>query len=189
MSSAPEDAEDQTGPPAAILFCGLITTGDVDAGSVLRGLEQAWGPLAFVGRSFPFDYTTYYHREMGSPLFRRFVTFQRPVEQDALPGLKQEAMRVEAVYRSAGGGRKANIDPGLLLPERLLLATTKPAAQRPYLGRGVYADLTLVYHAKSYRPLDWTYPDYAADETVQQLNRLRRGFLLRKRLEEKGGSP
>jgi len=62
------------------------------------------------------------------------------------------------------------------LPDKLVLATTKPCGHRPYLGQGIYADLTLTYQNKSYQPLPWTYPDYAAQEIIQMFNHLRKQF-------------
>ena len=32
------------------------------------------------------------------------------------------------------------------------------------LSRGIYADLTSVYENGDYRPLPWTYPDWASEE-------------------------
>jgi hypothetical protein len=181
----PEE-ENYDPPPAAKIFCGFIYAPDLDLAEVLRLLEQAWGPVEFVSRRIPFEYTGYYDREMGPSLSRKFVTFEQEVDQEALPGLKWEAKRVEESYLNARGGRRVNIDPGFLLPERLMLATTKPFAHRPYLAKGIYADVTLIYRKKSYRPLEWTYPDYGTPETLGILNRLREHGFLRKRAIEKG---
>ena len=57
--------------------------------------------------------------------------------------------------------RQVNIDPGFLLMERLVLATGKNFAHRIYIGKCIYADLTLIYQKNGYQPLPWTYPDYA----------------------------
>jgi hypothetical protein len=118
---------------------------------------------------------------MGSPLSRKFATFQDEVDQEALPRLKWQAKRVEGAWLGPTGGRRVNIDPGLLLPERLVLATTKPFAHRPYLGKGIYADVTLVYRKKGYRPMEWTYPDFRAPRTLTMVNRLRERYLLQKK--------
>ena len=173
-------------PPAAKIFCGFICVPDLKLAEVLRLLEQAWGPVEFISRRIPFDYTRYYGQEMGFPLSRKFVTFREEVDQEDLPRLKWEAKRVEGGYLNARGGRRVNIDPGLLLPERLVLATTKPFAHRLYLARGVYADVTLIYRKKSYRPLEWTYPDYGVPDTLRMLNNLRKHCFLQKRAIEKG---
>jgi hypothetical protein len=173
-------------PPRAKVFCGFIYTPELDLGEVLRLLERAWGPVEFISRRSSFDYTRYYDDEMGSPLSRKFVTFREMAEQGALPGLKWEAKRVEGAYRRSDGGRRVNIDPGILLPDRLVLATTKPCAHRPYLERGIYADVTLTYQEGSYQPLAWTYPDYAAPQTVRMMNSLRDHYLVQNRTTRRG---
>ena len=173
-------------PPAAKIFCGFIYVPDLNLAEVLRLLEQAWGPVEFISRRMVFASTRYYGTEMGSPLTRKFVTFREEIEQEALPRLKWEAKRVEDGYLDARGSRKVNIDPGFLLPERLQLATTKPFAHRPYLAKGIYADVTLIYREKSYRPLHWTYPDYGVPDFLRMVNNLREHCFLQKRAIEKG---
>ncbi len=39
----------------------------------------------------------------------------------------------------------------------------------------MFADLTLVFRNGEYRPLPWTYPDYASDEIRDLLREIRRG--------------
>jgi len=163
-------------PPAAKIFCGLIYVMDLNLAEVLHSMEQAWGPVEFISRRHAFADTRSYGMEMGSPLARKFVSFREEVAQEDLPRLKWEAKRLEGGYLNARGGRRVNIDPGL----------TKPFAHRPYLARGIYADLTLVYRKKSYRPLEWTYPDYGTPGTVRMMNNLRKHCFLQKRAIEKG---
>jgi len=79
---------------------------------------------------------------------------------------------------SRGGKRTVNIDPGYLIAERLVLASGKNNTHRIYLGKSIYADLTLIYHDKDYRPLAWTYPDYAEPKIRGWLRTLRQKYLL-----------
>jgi len=181
---APEE-ERYDPPPAAMIFCGFIYVPDLELAEVLRLMEQAWGPVEFISKRIPFHSTRYYEQEMGPALSRKFVTFREEVDQEALPRLKWEAMGVEGRYLDGRGCRRVNIDPGFLLPERLMLATTKPFAHRPYLARGVYADVTLIYRKKSYHPLHWTYPDYGTPDAVRMMNNLREHGFLQKRTVEK----
>ena len=187
MKPAPV-AEEETyaPPPKGKVFCGVIFVPDLDLSVVLQTLERTWGEVEFISKRFPFDSTRYYEKEMGSPLFRKFVTFREEAEQDVLPRMKWEAKRVERSCLRATGGRRVNIDPGLLLPERLVLATTKPCAHRPYLLRGIFVDLTLMYHKKSYQSLPWTYPDYASSQTIRIMNALRERHILQKRAARRG---
>ena len=46
--------------------------------------------------------------------------------------------------------RKVNIDPGYLLSSRFILATGKEYSHRIYIGKKVYADLTLMYTKKGF---------------------------------------
>ncbi len=180
MKASEVTGEEIKYPPKARLFCGLIYTPEMDMNKILLTLKQEWGEVICLSRSFPFSYTKYYQKEMGDLLQRKFLTFRKLVAQASLPKLKWKAKSLEGGFLNRSGGRQVNIDPGLLLSDKLVLATTKPCAHRPYLGKGIYADLTLVYQHKSYKPLPWTYPDYAAQETLQMFNGLRKHYSLLK---------
>ena len=54
-----------------------------------------------------------------------------------------------------------NIDPGYITLAKLVLASTKDHAHRIYLRDGIYAEVTLSFHQRQWRPHSWTFPDYA----------------------------
>jgi hypothetical protein len=56
--------------------------------------------------------------------------------------------------------RPLNIDPGYIDLGKLILASTKDHAHRIYLSEGIFAETTLMYTQKQWKPLPWTYPDY-----------------------------
>jgi hypothetical protein len=66
-----------------------------------------------------------------------------------------------------------NIDPGYIALERLVLATGKNYTHRIYLSHGIYADLTLIFHGKSFKAIEWTYRDYGDPVTIEYLNEVR----------------
>ncbi len=149
--------------------------------------ERMSGLVGAVERTsgrFPFDRTDYYEREMGAPLFRRFVVMKEPVPRDALASSKARAEEVEAEL-SFSGRRMVNLDPGLLTEENFILATGKNYSHRVYLRDGVFADLTLVYRKGEYLPLPWTYPDYASPAIRAFLAQVREG--LREGRKREGG--
>lgn len=123
-------------------------------------LEAAFGRLDVVSAWMPFDYTSYYAREMGSGLIRRVLTFRPLVDQERLAEIKLATNAIEQAH-AVEGRRRVNIDPGYLLLERFVLATGKNYSHRIYIGQGIYADLTLVYRRGTFEALPWTYPDYA----------------------------
>jgi hypothetical protein len=139
---------------------------------LLRQLADLWGPVDFVCEQFPFTFTDYYDDEMGSPIDRFFVTFERLVDPSCLARIKQETNRIEELFRE-NGGRKVNLDPGLLSLPRFVLATTKENAHRIPLESGIYAEITLLYGKGSFHPLPWTYPDYRSERILSLLNEIR----------------
>jgi hypothetical protein len=79
------------------------------------------------------------------------------------------------------GQRRVNIDPGYLAKAHLILATGKGYTHRPYLRDGIYADVTLMYRDKKFHSLPWTYPDYAGEEMMGMLVRIREKYILQLR--------
>ncbi len=173
-------------PKPAKLFVSVIADSAGNIAKVLSTLTKLYGILDFVSALLAFDYTDYYYAEMGKPLFRRFASFEGLIPQEDLAQIKVQTNLLET-EQSAGGKRRVNIDPGYLLAERLVLASAKNYAHRIYLRSGIYADLTLIYRDQDYRPLAWTYPDYAEPKVRNWLRGLRQKYLLQLRSEESSG--
>ncbi len=163
-------------PEPAKLVINCFTRDKEVLVDVARKLSEAFGPIDIVSPWLPFEYTDYYTPEMGSPLFRRFMTFRELIQQDALADIKLFTNDLEGEY-SAQGKRLVNIDPGYLLPERFVLATGKNYTHRIYLRTGIYADLTLIFYKGRFRALDWTYPDYAGEPIIRFLRCVRERYL------------
>jgi Domain of unknown function (DUF4416) len=171
-------------PKPAKLFVSVISAAPERIARVLVELAERYGPMDFVSAVLPFDYTDYYYAEMGMPLWRRFASFVSLVSQGDLVRIKEETNELEG-RMSEGGRRSVNIDPGYLVAERLVLATGKNCAHRIYLDHGIYADLTLVFQQKTYRPLPWTYPDYGDERVRGWLGVLRQKYVLQLRAEDR----
>ena len=164
-------------PKPAKLFMSLIASEDSVFSRSLEFLQLHFGVIDFTSDRFPFDFTDYYMEEMGSPLFRHFITFERLISIPLLPEIKQKTNRLEEKYSTPNGKRRVNIDPGYLSLAHAILATTKGYVHRPYLRDGIYADIALVYQNKTFQPLEWTYPDYRQDQIIQLFNRFREKYV------------
>jgi hypothetical protein len=164
-------------PEPVKLFVSVLAgdAGLLDA--VIRELAQRRGDPDFVSEVLPFAYTDYYTAEMGPTLVRRFVSFDGLIRPEELPAIKLETNALEERF-SEGGARRVNIDPGYVAKQHFILATGKGFSHRPYIGQGIYSDLTLVYRKETYRPLEWTYPDYRSEQTIGMLNGLRRRYMI-----------
>ena len=144
--------------------------------TVVGELSKIIGLVDWISPELLFDRTKYYAREMGWPLHRRFISFAQLVPADHLVAIKLKTNGIEEQYRREGN-RLVNIDPGLISPERLILATGKNYVHRVYLSKGIYADLTLIFQKGSFRPVKWTYPDYATPELIGFFNEIRKKYM------------
>ncbi len=150
-----------------------------------EALESRFGPVAFASDPVPWSFTTYYDREMGPGIVRLFWAFARPVDPAELSAIKLTTNGIEDAFREEGG-RKLNLDPGLLSLSRFILATTKDGSHRIPLRDGIYAEVTLVFERGAFYPLSWTYPDYRTEGCRSVLKTIREGY--RQRLRGTGPS-
>jgi hypothetical protein len=161
---------------------------------VLQRLMEIYGSPDVVGPPLAFHYTDYYAPEMGSALIRRFVSFERLIRPEALPDIKIATNGLEEA-QTKEHRRKVNLDPGYISSAHLVLATGKAYTHRPYLRRGIYIDLTLVFRDKTFHTLPWTYPDYADSAQIDFFNRIRGRYTAQVRqgsakdVEESGQGP
>lgn len=152
-----------TDAPAVKLICGMISSRVEWLDAAGEELTRAFGAVDRASEAMDFDFTHYYDEEMGSRLHRRFVAFGDCVRPDALVEAKWTTNTVEGEFTARLGGRPPrpiNLDAGYVEPSKLVLASMKNFSHRIYLGRGVYAEVTLMYRHGSWQPLDWTFPDY-----------------------------
>jgi hypothetical protein len=163
-------------PKPAKLVIGLFLKEKSFIVPVAKELVEQFGPIDVVSAWLPFDFTTYYEPEMGKPLFRRLLAFKILIDQDALAQIKIMTNDLELKY-TRNNRRRVNLDPGYLLQERFVLATGKNYAHRIYIGRHIYADLTLVFTKGEFQTLPWTYPDYADKKMLACLEQVRSKYV------------
>jgi hypothetical protein len=164
-------------PKPAKLVIGLFLKEKNLAVSVVKALIKKFGPVDIVSSWLPFNFTTYYETEMGQPLFRRMLAFETLIKQSALSEIKRITNDLELEY-SKHSKRMVNLDPGYLLRERFVLATGKNYSHRIYIGQRIYADLTLIYTKGRFIKLPWTYPDYAQQNMLNYLERVRNKYVI-----------
>ncbi|MBW1805246.1 MAG: DUF4416 family protein [Deltaproteobacteria bacterium] len=151
------------------LISSLFSPEEELVDQVIRELEEIFGPTDRIGPRLFFDRTRYYAREMGWPLHRRFISFRDLIRPDGIVDIKMSTNKLEGRY-IRDGKRRINIDPGYISLERLVLATGKNFTHRICLSRGIFADLTLIFHRGSFRPLEWTFKDYAHPKAISYFN-------------------
>jgi hypothetical protein len=163
-------------PPAQVVLAVLSARWERVWPDLCRELEQCLGPVCHDSGLMDFTQTDYYDAELGTPIQRRLLGFERLAPMDSLPELKLWTNELEERHARPDGRRRCNLDPGLLTLERLVLATGKNYTHRIYLGRGIWADLTLIYQFGAWRSFPWTFGDYAGPRLQEHLTRLRERY-------------
>lgn len=167
-------------PVAAVLFA------DHRAHDLaLETLEDRFGPVLLASEPFEFRFTDYYREEVGETPGKRYFVFSPAVDDPSLASWKLWSVGREkalAAVLGPAGLRRANLDPGLLSPGSLSLASTKEAGHRTYLGGGIFADVELLWKGGGFQPMDWTYRDYRSPLALSFFTRARKILLdLRRR--------
>jgi hypothetical protein len=153
-------------PPRVKLICGMISARRELFAQAQQALAGQFGPVDIASEVVDFDFTSYYDQEMGHPLYRQFVSFAQLVCPDVLAEAKLSTNAIETQFRNLGQPdsppRPINLDIGYIEPAKLVLASMKNFSHRIYLGRSVFAEVTLMYHKAGWDALPWTFPDYAS---------------------------
>jgi hypothetical protein len=149
----------------------LLTAVESELSSILSTIDGRTEAVLWTASKF-------YEKEMGSGLLRRFVSFSNLQSPEDLAAIKLKSQRIEDNYRIVGSGRRrVNLDPGYLDAFKVVLASTKNASQRIYLGSGIYGEATLLFHDAAFHGLDYTYRDYLWPDTLAFFRRLRAQYL------------
>jgi hypothetical protein len=165
-----------TDPAPVLLLLAAFSRHEAALAWARGRAEEAWGPVALESPAFPFEQTHYYDATMGPGLRKVFFGFARPADPGALVEWKLATNAWEAEYAALAGHaepRPLNLDPGYVALGKLVLASTKDFAHRIYLGRGIFAEITLYYKGRAWQHHQWTFPDYRCEEYHRFFSRCR----------------
>lgn len=151
----------------SLLFVGTLYSNKEHFITARAKLTELFGGIAMESPDINYSYSDYYRDELGWPITRRFLFFKNKTDPLTLPDIKLITNSLEEEM-SADGRRKINIDPGYMTLSKVVLASTKNYSHRLYIGKGIFAEVTLVNVGGEYRPHLFTYRDYASD-TVRAL--------------------
>ena len=163
-------------PQSVKLVVSVITGNKDHFESVCEKLVKKFGEIDFISKTLAFNFTDYYEKELGKDLIRHIISFKELIRPDSLSQIKLFTNDIEDQFLKEGENRSVNVDPGYIALCHFVLASCKSFTHRPYLGEGVYADLTLVFRKKTFQALEWTFPDYASDGLINILNNIRADY-------------
>jgi hypothetical protein len=160
--------------PSPCLYFVAITTSLPELWEkVINELKKELGKVLLYSETYNFsEFTSYYEKEMGKNLLKKFYFFEKLRNPDFLINLKHICYEIEKEF-SKEGKRKVNVDPGYITLSKLVLATFKDFSHRIYLGQNVFAEVTLIYQHKNFVELPWTYRDYKQKEVIEIFKKAR----------------
>lgn len=146
--------------PGPVKFiCAFIYTTEEIYQDTKIILAKKFGRIDLESEKIDFDSTDYYYPEMGEPLTRKFISFEKLRKPEQFVDIKLYCVKLERKF-ALNRHRRINIDPGYLNEAKLVLTTTKDFAHRIYIGKGVYAEVTLSYIGNNFVEFSTTFPDY-----------------------------
>jgi hypothetical protein len=153
-------------PKPAKLIIGILASDRESLTAALDAINANFGNIDFTSDVWPFDQTDYYKDQTGENILRQFVSIEKLIDPGKLAKIKLKTNKIEQKLSEQSVSyllRPVNLDPGLIEPSKLILATTKNYSHRIYIGKNIYAEVTLIFDKGAWRPFDYTYPDYKQD--------------------------
>ena len=157
------------------LFTGVLTSMPETMPRVEERLIDLFGPVDMRSGQFLFDQTRYYDEDMGKPIYRYFVGFEKLIDPADVAVVKVKTNELESAFAVDFQAlkRPVNLDPGYLEQSKIVLASTKNFYHRILISDGIYAEVTLHYEGDAWRSFPWTFPDYKTDHYHQFFTSLR----------------
>src|SRR4030042_6202317 len=163
-------------PKPVKLIVGILAADSSCLQVAIEAIEQELDGVDLISDIWPFDMTDYYREQTGKSILRQFVSLKELIDPGRLSEIKLQTNRL--AEKLAGAlkhpmPRPINLDPGIIEPSKLILATTKNYSHRIYIGNRIYAEVTLIFHKGSWRHLGVTYPDYRQECYFAFFNKVR----------------
>ena len=146
------------------LVIGVLSSLEEQHDKLIEILQSHFGPIEAQSPILDFSFTDYYDSEMGSRPVRYLLLFKNLVDPSQLASFKTLTHELEKLFAFEHGNRRINLDPGILSLSNFILATCKDRSHRIPLRDGIYAETTLIYQAKDFQRLPWTYADYSSED-------------------------
>ncbi len=155
-----------------ILFVGILFSEKKIFDDIFPVLQDKFGKILFQSNIRPWKYSDHYNKELGTPIYRIFIFFDGIIDPSTLADIKLITNEMETIYSDAGK-RRINLDPGYITLAKVVLASTKNYSHRIYLGKGIYAELALLYKNRQFTPMPYTYNDYKDQSYVTMFMKVR----------------
>ena len=169
-----------TEPKPVKLIVGILAANHQCLHKAVETLMNKYGKADFTSEVWPFEQTDYYNKQTGPHILRQFISIERLIEQGKLAKIKLQTNKIEQKLAKSLAlplPRPVNLDPGIIEASKLILATTKNYSHRIYIGKKIFAEVTLIFDRGCWRPFEYTYPDYRQQCYFDFFERVRKRLL------------
>ena len=166
-------------PESVKYFTGVLFPGPEYGATICSQIENNISEIEYKSDIFEFRVTDYYSDEIGPRIYKQFLVFKGLHRPEYIVDIKLKTNELEkelALILNCGYPRPVNLDPGYVTLSKMVLATTKDYSHRIYIGRGIYAEVTLYFRDGTFTPWPWTYPDYRSEDYILFFNTLRHKY-------------
>jgi hypothetical protein len=153
-------------PDPVKLIIGILGCNEQAVEAAIDLIKAEFGECDLESEVWPFTHTEYYTDEMGQEIVKKFITVEKLIEPGELAEIKLKTNEMEVkLAEMVGGGlsRPVNLDPGYIEPSKLVLASTKNFSHRIYIGKKIWAEVTLIYSKGQWKGFEYTFPDHTED--------------------------
>jgi hypothetical protein len=152
-------------PDPVKLIIGILACDEKALSATVEMIKAKFGPLDLDSPVWPFTHTKYYANETGTTIVKKFVTIEKLISPDELAKIKLKTNKMEEklAKKFTSLSRPVNLDPGYIEPSKLVLASTKNFSHRIYIGKNIWAEVTLIFHKGKWVSFDYTFPDHKED--------------------------
>ncbi|MFA5555261.1 MAG: DUF4416 family protein [Phycisphaerae bacterium] len=150
-------------PKPVRLIVGILAASDEALSMAVDSLQEWFGKADFKSEVWAFTQTEYYRDQIGDNILRQFISIEKLIDPGELALIKHKSNELErelAERLKLNLPRPVNLDPGIIEPSKLILATTKNFSHRIYIGKKMYAELTLIFNKGRWESFGYTFPDY-----------------------------
>lgn len=178
-------------PDKVKLIIGILACDEKAAIAAAEMIKDKIGKSDIESEIWPFRHTEYYAKETGTQIVKKFVAIEKLIEPEKLADIKIKTNKMEQKLAAKIGGkfsRPVNLDPGYIEPSKLVLASTKNFSHRIYIGKKIWAEVTLIFSKGQWKGLEWTFPDHKEDRYYGFFSQVREKLVeqLRTRRETAG---
>ena len=150
-------------PKPVKLIIGILAANEAALDAAVKAISKSFGAIDLTSDVWPFTQTDYYKDELGPNALRQFVSIEKLIDPGKLVQIKYDTNSLEQQLADSlklSLPRPVNLDPGIIEPSKLILASTKNFSHRIYIGNKMFAEVTLMYEKGHWRHFEYTFPDY-----------------------------